>query len=114
MFNSNYLFLRNNVHKIKNITLLLPKNVLYYVTLHFRLATNFYSSQLVDMFAYELPLSKKQQNPLKYQATDDTIVVYNFHNLTFQERFFIFAVELYWKTLNNFLFSITEIYPNAN
>jgi hypothetical protein len=95
MFNNNYLFLKNKIHKVKATTLLIPKNILYYTALHFRLATNLYSSQLVDMFAYELPLGRKQQTQLKYQGTDDTVIVYNFHNLTFQERFYVFTVEMY-------------------
>ena len=57
------------------------------------------------MFAYELPLSTSNVNSLNSEdtptieklilnnglTTSNTIVVYNFHNLTYQERFFFFA-----------------------
>jgi len=83
-----------------------------------KLATNFYSSQLVDMFAYELPtndkLVERDVTSSKYKNTEDSIIVYNFHNLTFQERFYIFTADLIHAITSHLIFSITELFPNAN
>ena len=82
-----------------------------------RFSSILYSSQLVDIFSYELPLSnsdrdfKKTSNNL---FTQNSIVVYNFHNLTYQERFFFFCAELPTKFNGFTLNSISELFPNAN
>ena len=82
-----------------------------------RFSSILYSSQLVDIFSYELPLSNsdrsfKQTSNTLY--TQNSIVVYNFHNLTFQERFFFFCVESVKNFTNFSLNSISELYPTAN
>jgi len=93
-----------------------------------RFSSIFYSNQLVDMFAYELPLSTSNVNSLNSEdiptiekliltnglTTSNTIVVYNFHNLTYQERFFFFCAELPTKFNGFTLNSISELFPNAN
>jgi NADH:ubiquinone oxidoreductase subunit C len=117
LFNINHLYLTHKIHGFKNITVLIPQNVLYYTAVHMRFASILYSSQLVDMFSYELPLSNSQNKlddsqPLPF--TQNSIVVYNFHNLTSQERFFFFCVESFTKYTNFSLNSIAELYPNAN
>jgi NADH:ubiquinone oxidoreductase subunit C len=84
-----------------------------------RFSTVFYSNQLVDIFSYELPISNStdvSNSDLKsYQpSTSNSIVVYNFHNLTFQERFFLFCSDSS-KYNNSFkLNSVAELYPNAS
>jgi NADH:ubiquinone oxidoreductase subunit C len=88
----------------------------------------FFSSQLVDLFSYELPLgnntgisyddtTSNPSNPFHVNNslyTSNSIIVYNFHNLMFQERFFFFCTELANQKFNFTLNSISELYPNAS
>jgi NADH:ubiquinone oxidoreductase subunit C len=115
-FNLTHLYLTHNTHGTKNITVVIPQNLLYFSCLHLRFSTIFYSSQLVDMFAYELPLtnSTKVDSQSIVKNSSDTIVVYNFHNLTFQERFFFFCVDSSPQFSTFRLNSIAELYPNAS
>ena len=67
------------------------------------------------MFAYELPISNSQSNDsTNLPGTSDTIVVYNFHNLSFHERFFVFCANSSSTFTSFALSSIAEIYPNSN
>lgn len=118
-FNIPHLYLTQNVHNIKNISIILPKNILYFSTIHMRFSTIFYSNQLVDIFSYELPnirvdsiINTDKSNHSLY--TTNSIIVYNFHNLTSQERFFIFCVETSSKFYNFNLNSIADLFSNAN
>lgn len=112
-FNLDHFYLIHKNHGSKNITMMIPQNLLYFSSLHMRFSSIFYSSQLVDIFAYELPLSNTKSNLLNNPLSFNTIVAYNFHNLTFQERFFLFCVESSSQYSNFSLSSITELYPNA-
>jgi len=115
-FSIHHLYLTNKIHGFKNSLLLVPQKILYYSSMHMRFASILYSSQLVDIFSYELPLSvsdrdfKTTRNNL---FTQNSIVIYNFHNLTFQERFFFFCVESFKKFANFSLNSISELYPTS-
>jgi len=127
-FNLVHFYLNHSVHGSKNVSVVIPKNLFYYSCLHMRFSSIFYSNQLVDMFAYELPLSTSNVNSLNSEdiptieklilnnglTTSNTIVVYNFHNLTYQERFFFFCAELPTKFNGFTLNSISELFPNAN
>ena len=107
------MYLTHNIHGSKNISIVVPQNLLYYSSLHLRFSTIFYSSQLVDIFAYELPLSNSTDTTTPV-LSNSTIVVYNFHNLTFQERFFLFCVDSSPRFSAFRLNSIAELYPNAS
>jgi len=117
-FNLGHLYLNHKNHGYKNISLLISQNLLYYSSFHMRFSSVFYSSQLVDMFAYELPVSNSQarsdESSSILPGTSDTIVVYNFHNLSFHERFFIFCANSSSQFTSFALSSIAEIYPNSN
>lgn len=114
-FNLGHLYLNHKNHGYKNISLLISQNLLYYSSFHMRFSSVFYSSQLVDMFAYELPISNSQSNDsTNLPGTSDTIVVYNFHNLSFHERFFVFCANSSSTFTSFALSSIAEIYPNSN
>lgn len=117
LFNFYHLYIKHNIHGSKNISIVLPQSVLYYTTFHFKFSSIFYSTQLVDIFAYELPISSNNTSNnnsiFSKTLTSDSIVVYNFHNLTFQERFFIFAVNIKSQISNFALNSVTELFPNA-
>lgn len=115
-FNLTHLYLTHSTHGSKNISVVIPQNLLYYSSLHLRFSTVFYSSQLVDIFAYELPLanSTSTSSSTSTPFSSNTIAVYNFHNLTFQERFFLFCVDSSPKFSSFRLNSVAELYPNAS
>ena len=114
-FNLTHLYLTHNIHGSKNITVVIPQNLLYFSCVHVRFSTIFYSSQLVDIFAYELPLSNSSSTEnSKLPSSSNTIVLYNFHNLTFQERFFFFCVDSSSHFSSFKLNSVSELYPNAS
>ena len=96
------------------------------------MSTNFYSTQLCDIFAYELLSSTVPKIPSSDESDDDsfkynsinksqsTVVVYNFHSLHSQNRFFIFTqnvsnvVKSIYLSKNDILDSIAELFPAAN
>ena len=93
-----------------------------------KMASSFYSTQLCDMFAYEILSSSPHDNvssslPHKYNQlnkSQSTIVVYNFHSLHSQNRFFIFTqnisntVKSKFLSKNDSLDSIAELFTAAN
>ena len=87
-----HLFFANKTFRAKNLTLLLPDKLLYYLALHVKFATSARSSQLVEIFAYENPNTSTtaSQHPLPSPG----ILVYQFHNLFSQERLFVFSTGL--------------------
>ena len=110
-FDLSHLYLNHDVHGSKNISLVIPKNVIYYLVSHFRFATSFYLSQLVDLFAYELPLiSSDVRSFSSNKSVSNSVLVYNFHNLVTHDRFFLFCVDIGSHSPK----SISEFYPNAN
>jgi NADH:ubiquinone oxidoreductase subunit C len=119
-FKTPHLYLFHSQRGSKNVSIVSLKNTFYYATLHTRFSTVFYSSQLVDLFAYELPLNNRSESQMldsqlvEAARTFNSVVVYNFHNLTFQERFFFFCVESSIDSTSHALSSIAELYPNAN
>lgn len=114
LFNLSHVYLSHDYHGSKNVSVVIPKNLFYYLTVHLRFASIFYSSQLVDLFSYELPLASSTSSKNNvYPFTSNSILVYNFHNLTTHERFFIFCVELTTRYSNFTINSVSELYPNA-
>jgi NADH:ubiquinone oxidoreductase subunit C len=95
--------------------------------LHIKLSSMFYSTQLVDIFAYENLKNNYPQNaatsPLletknKLNSKPTQTIVYNLHNLLTNNRFFVFTnlsntLNIKKKKNLNNLKSITELYPNA-
>ncbi len=86
----------------KNENILLDAKHLYYTVLHLKFSSLMYSSQLTDIFSYEVPrgqFTKPINNAIDYQTNSkyslpskgiSSIVVYNFHILNTQERLYIF------------------------
>jgi len=80
------------------------------------------------MFAYEILTASKAapaelNQPFKYSTlnkSQSTVVVYNFHSLHSQNRFFIFtqnianSVKSKFLTKNDSVDSIAELFPAAN
>jgi NADH:ubiquinone oxidoreductase subunit C len=114
--NNKYFFVENKSNKYKNNNLLICNKNLYYVSLHFRLSSLFYTLQLVDIFSYELPNTNKS-NLIK---GDSSIVVYNFNSFFNQDRIFIFCTNFKKSNTDKFLNvnptlnSISEIFSSAN
>jgi len=111
-----HLFTSNHTKNQKSISVVIPQYNLYYIALHIKLSTIWYSTQLIDMFAYgvpsQVPSSPSSEN--KYGQTSDSVVVYNFHNLHNQERVFIFTWD--GNTLSgqgSQLKSITNLFANS-
>jgi hypothetical protein len=127
LFYSNQVFLKYIFRNDKNNLILISQNNLYYLTLHFKLSSIFYSTQLIDIFSYETPLNtnqnkinNKELSKYNMPLLNNSIMVYNFHSLLFQQRFFIFVINLptlfYSKKINKLssFSSITELFLNAN
>ena len=118
--NLSFTFVNNFLQKSKNITLLINNSSLTYLMVHFRLSSVFYSSQLVDIFSYEIASAKSPANSNNYSLPLSTITVYNIHSLYSQDRFFIFVNNTGTSGLNfnntsiTTLDSIAELYPSAN
>lgn len=124
LLNLPYTFVNNFTNKIKNVNLFINKDTLFYLALHLKLASPFYLSQLSDIFAYEIALpvytNSKLQDHEALSKEVSTVNVYNFHNLQYCDRFFLFTVggrnntkSLKGVGTTNF-FSITELFPAAN
>jgi NADH:ubiquinone oxidoreductase subunit C len=61
------------------------------MNVHFRLSTLFYSTQLVDIFSYEVPASNNNLPQHALSTADSSLLVYNYHSLVTQDRFFLFT-----------------------
>ena len=123
LFNTNQIFLKYLQRNDKNLNVYINENNLYFLALHLKLSSLFYSTQLSDMFAYETPNNTNVnniQNSDKIALVNNSILVYNFHSVMFQQRFFIFVILNSKQNINktstswSFLKSITELFLNAN
>lgn len=117
--NENFAFVSNFDNNVKNINLLLTTKSFYYLTFHFRFSSLFYSTQLVDIFAYEVPSTSALNTESKKASS--SIVVYNFHVLNTQNRFFFFtkigsSFSKHWGVLQSHqaVPSIAELFFAAN
>jgi len=125
LFSTNQLFLKYLIRNDKNLNIFVTQKDFYYLALHFKLSSLFYSLQLVDIFAYELPINQNfdsKYNPItgKLPLINNSLLVYNFHSVLFQQRIFVFVVNgihqninknsINWASIN----SITELFLNAN
>jgi NADH:ubiquinone oxidoreductase subunit C len=108
-----------SIHNDKsNLIIFIDSANIYYTAMHLKLSSLFYKTQLIDLFVYEtLLLNNKKinifNNSEKIPSTQHSIIVYNFHNITNQFRFFLFS-NLFNLNKNNNIFSISEIFTNAN
>jgi NADH:ubiquinone oxidoreductase subunit C len=75
------------------------------------------------MLAYDLPTnvnSNKSDFNDKMPLLNNCILIYNYHSILFQQRFFVFVLNIPQKNINknsinwNSLNSITELFLNAN
>lgn len=121
LFHTNQVFLKYIHRSDKNTNVYITETNFYYLSLHLKLSSLFYSTQLIDIFSYELPFNKNISNKEnKISLINNSLIVYNFHSILFQQRFFVFVVSnskqnikknnINWNSLN----SITELFLNAN
>jgi NADH:ubiquinone oxidoreductase subunit C len=124
LFHTNQIFLKYLNRNDKNLNVYIAENNFYYLSLHIKLSSLFYSTQLIEIFAYELPMNNNIENknnlPKKIAINNNTILVYNFHSVLQQQRFFIFTNASLKNEINknnltwNSTSSITELFLNAN
>jgi len=123
-----YSFVYFKAQKNNVLNIFLTNNALLYLIIHLKFSTLFYSSQLSDIFAYELPfignnktsyLSKKVVTNIK-GISQPSVVLYNFHSMFYHNRIFLFSQHnhhiLNKNVQNNYytLNSITELFPAGN
>lgn len=121
-----FSFADNTAQKTKTISLVVTNDSFLYLSTHLKLSSVFFGTQLSDIFTYEIPNHDLFKSGLAYQnlmqvnKSQSSLVVYNFHSLYTQDRFFIFV---YSNLLNNksrvlnanqLIDSITELFPAAN
>ena len=80
--------------------------------MHLRFSSMFYSTQLVDIFSYEVPNISKDF----YSLNNNSILVYNFNSIFNQDRYFFFCSNI--KKVDSLqqqsISSISEIFMAAN
>lgn len=106
------------------MSIYITSDMLYYLAIHVKLSSLFYSTQLVDIFAYEIPfnanLKPKSNEKTKISLTNESVLLYNFHSVLFHQRFFVFVMNTTSRNINklstnwNPLNSVTELFLNAN
>lgn len=113
-FNLPHLYLQQSKKGSQNTSVLLLKDTFYYTALHMRFSSIFYSNQLVDLFSYELP-TRSLITPDTHQTPTyaESYLVYNFHNITFQDRLFFFCINT-TSNQESEVNSIAELFPNAS
>jgi len=122
LFTINNIFLNYSNKGDKNLNIFVSSKYLYYLALHLKLSSLFYSTQLIDIFSYE---TQYNSNNATFENTavaelPANVLVYNFHNILTNQRIFIFssisgAVSLKPRFLyKSSITSITEIFLNAN
>jgi len=117
-FNIPHFYLQQSKRGSQNTSVVLPKSVLYFTALHVRFSSLFYMTQLGDLFAYELPVTgaptKLLNSTTQINTHTESYLVYNFHNLAFQDRFFFFCIDSHSSEKGSLVNSIAEIFPNAS
>jgi hypothetical protein len=92
LFHINNIFLKYIDKNDKNTNIYITENNLYYLSLHLKLSSLFYSTQLIDIFSYELPINNNIKKKKTIPFINNSLIVYNFHSILFQQRFFIFVL----------------------
>ena len=120
MSNSNFSFINNLSQSEKNYNVLILPQYLLYAATHFRFSSAFPLTQLVDIMSYEVStLHSSNNNARSYAPEASSVIVYNFHSLYSQDRFFIFTQPTYADAapMHNpsvSVSSVAEIYPAGN
>ena len=84
---STILSLKNKISSYSETSIFVSSKSIYFLLLHLKLSSLFYTTHLIDIFAYQsLYLKNKSKTPYK------NVLVYNFYSLKNLERFFIFSI----------------------
>lgn len=105
-----YVFLKNKSFRTKGVSVLIPDWLVYYLALHLKLSSAARASQLIEIFAYENPVSSSLDQG--YPKSANATVVYQFHNLFSHDRLFVFSTNLK-STLSPAPKSITELFATS-
>lgn len=127
LFKLDYAFVNNLAQRSKNTNLCISSSALFFTCTHMKMSSCFYSTQLCDILAYEVVSGKSSsvglERSFKYNnanTAQSTILVYNFHSLHSQNRFFFFVrnnpqtVQSRVLSKNDSTDSIAELFPAAN
>jgi NADH:ubiquinone oxidoreductase subunit C len=121
MSNANFSFVNNLSQAEKNYNLLVLPQYVLYISTHFRFSSAFPATQLVDIMSYEVPtVHSPLAQTSSYNPEASSVVVYNYHSLYSQDRFFVFTQPSYLETQSalensiSSLSSVAEVYPAAN
>jgi NADH:ubiquinone oxidoreductase subunit C len=108
-YTNNVFFKLTFKNKNKINTIFINKDYLYFINLHLKLSSLFYSTQLVDIFSYETNTTK--QNLFQKQII---ITFYNYHILNLNEKIYLFTLNYSSFKQNINLNSVTELFSSAN
>jgi hypothetical protein len=123
LLTANQLFFKYLFRNDKNTNLITTQINLYHLIMHVKLSSVFYSTQLIDIFAYDVPLNTNVLNnddDSLIPLLNNCVIAYNFHSIFFQQRFFVFILNSPIQNINKIsvtpitLNSITELFSNAN
>ena len=92
MQNAPYVFLSNSSFRTRGASILVPDTLLYFFTMHLKFSSSSSSTQLIEIFAYDNPVSGVESS--RSPKNSGTALVYQFHNLFRQERLFVFVSNL--------------------
>lgn len=116
------LFLNQIQKNEKTLILYAAPQTLYYFAVHFKLSSLFFSTQLVDLFAYDAQVNKNA--PLldfsHFNSELKSVLVYNFHIIFTNQRISLFTIFDNNKNVSKIAFSnfkissLTELFLNSN
>lgn len=90
----NYVFINNLLQSQKVDNLFLSSSSFYFLSLHLRFSTLFYSTQLVDIFSYEVPAVINAGNVASIQNQNlgsSSVLAYNYHILNSHNKIIVFT-----------------------
>ena len=92
----NYVFINNMLQSQKTDNLFLSPTSFYFLSVHLRFSTLFYSTQLIDIFSYEVPstinvVSTSSSGATGYNLGSSSLLVYNYHILNSHNKLLVFT-----------------------
>lgn len=108
---STIISLKSRISLTSESSIFISSKSIYFLLLHLRLSSLFYTTHLIDIFSYQSLYLKSQLN-LPYK----NVIVYNFYSLKTLERFFIFCINFdsKKKIKRQHIVSTESIYSSSN